>query len=241
MQTGYPIDKSQPLPVPPVVRSIHRSIVEQLKELINNDFSSCTDPAFQCQWEKITGLIGQCHEETINASPLRKACTKGCSICCRHWVDEVCSFEAAIIADFLESRFKDKLPSIVERCREDIEIFERLEVLVAQKLSVDAESENIDAQDLLLSIFYRMDRPCPLLENGVCIAYQVRPLTCRGYVSFSNARFCRPEHGNDAEAATYLFGLDDKSQELVNKLHERYKKFEGDYGLRSLLPKYLDQ
>jgi Fe-S-cluster containining protein len=85
-----------------------------------------------------------------------------------------------------------------------------------------------------------MNRPCPLLENDACMVYPVRPLACRGYVSFSDARYCAPEDINNGETETYLFALEDEALELVERLHKKYARVEGEYGLRALLVKYLD-
>lgn len=236
------MDKNGPLPVPPAARSIHLSIVERLHHL--NTGIAGTTPAsapFQQCWEEVAALFENYQQEIIKASSLRKTCKEGCAACCCHWVDEVYSFEAEIIGDFLEKNCKDKISSIIDHCLEDIVVLDQLKGLVDQNLSASEidEQEHIDAGDLLLSIFYQMNRPCPLLEKGACIVYTVRPLSCRGYVSFSDARGCDPEHINNGKSATYLFGLEDEARGLVEKLDEKFRKVEGEYGLRKLLVKYL--
>jgi hypothetical protein len=240
----FTMDKRAPLPVPPAALAIQLSIVERLDDLKSGGCgSSPAAPSFQLCWAEIAGLFENYQQEIINGSSFRKSCKKGCATCCNHWVDEVYSFEAEIIADFLRKNCADEIPSIIARCREDSTVFDRLKGLVEQRLSGAGgdESGRVDARDLLLSIFYPMNRPCPLLAKGICIAYDVRPLSCRGYVSFSDARYCEPDVINDGEAATYLFGLEDEALELVETLHEKYGRFEGEYGLRKLLVKYLDK
>lgn len=238
------MDKNGPLPVPPAARSIYLSIVERLHHL-NTGISGTTPasaPFHQC-WEEVAALFETYQQAIIKASPLRKTCKEGCAACCRHWVDEVYSFEAEIIVEYVRKNCRDKISSIVDRCREDIVVLDQLKGLVDQKLSASEidEPEPIDAGDLLLSIFYQMNRPCPLLERGACIVYSVRPLTCRGYVSFSDARHCDPEHINNGKAATYLFGLEDEAMELIEKLDEKFRMVEGEYGLRKLLARYLEK
>lgn len=242
-QPDSPLNKRAPLPVPPAAQAIHLSIIERLKELNNGIFKTCKDPSFQQCWEEIAVLFENYQRETSNDSRLQKTCKEGCAACCCHWVDEVRSFEAEIIADFLRKNCKAKIPSVIDHCREDIAVLGQLNGLVDQKLSVSGgdEKARIDAEDLLLSVFYQMGRPCPLLEKGACIAYGVRPLTCRGYVSFSDARYCDPEHINDGKAATYLFGFEDDAMGLIEKLDEKFRMVEGEYGLRKLLVKYLEK
>jgi Fe-S-cluster containining protein len=232
------LDKKEPLAVPPSARAIHRTIVLKLRELNGASIGPCTGQPFLSAWLEIGGLVERYQGAIVDHSPFKRHCAEGCSVCCNHWVDEVYSFEAEIIADYLRKRHHDEIPEILTRCREDIAVLARLNGLVEQKLAGD-EAGPVDARDLLLSVYYQMRRPCPLLENNVCIVYPVRPLTCRNYVGFSDARFCDPEHINGAETATYLFGLEGEAVELMESLHEKYKRFEGESGLRAALAEYL--
>jgi Fe-S-cluster containining protein len=237
------VNKNEPLPIPSSAYAVHLEIVKLLKELNRLANPSCISMPFLQAWKEQLVLFERYQFEISSASSLHVACAKGCSACCGHWVDEVYSFEGEMIADFLKKKHNDKIPSIADRCREDTAVLDQLKGLVEEKISAtapgEAEAERIDAQDLLLSVFYQMNRPCPLLDRGVCSIYEVRPLTCRKYVSFSDPRFCRPESINEGEAATYLFGLENDALELLETLHKKYAKFDGEYGLRALLLKYL--
>ena len=39
-------------------------------------------------------------------------------------------------------------------------------------------------------------KPCPLLEDGKCSVYDVRPLACRSFFSIHNPEWCHPLHPN---------------------------------------------
>jgi Fe-S-cluster containining protein len=237
------VNKNEPIPIPSSANAIHLDIIKLLKELNNHSNLPCITTPFLQAWKELLALFEQYQQEISSVSSLQVTCTKGCAACCCHWVDEVYSFEAEILADFLKKNHKEQLSRIIDCCREDIAIIDQLKGLVGQKLSVieDKEQEGVDDKDLLLSVFYQMNRPCPLLEKGVCIAYHIRPLMCRGYVSFSNSRYCGPEFINSGDAATYLFSLEDEALELVESLDKKFAKFEGEIGLRALLIKYLDK
>jgi len=59
------------------------------------------------------------------------------------------------------------------------------------------------------------------------------------YVSFSDPLRCRPEYINEGATPTYLFNPGEEVDRLLDKLHFKFMKFEGDTGLQSLLVKYL--
>ena len=173
------------------------------------------------------------------------SCTHGCVRCCYHWVEDVNSFEAEIIADTVRKRYPDRVDVIRQACRSDGAELERLDRLVQDRLREndlrDDEEPDIDPVDLLLHVFYRLRRPCPLLNaQGGCMVYEVRPLTCRMYVSFSDPIRCDPEYITVSEVSTCLIDLSERANAIIDRLHFACLRFEGDTGLRSLLAKYLD-
>lgn len=231
------------LPVPQEARRIMHRIVEKLSALERCEFSTPLDRRFRLLFSEAVGLVERYQEAIIDSSGYTLSCKRGCSICCCHWVEDVNSFEAAIIADFLRTTVPQKIGKIVRQCESDCREIERLESLVANKLQEhDAAPANrfVDPIDLLLSVFYQMRRPCPLLSaDGSCSIYEVRPLTCRIYLSFSDPLRCDPEYINASLVPTCLIDLSEAANRLLDSLHFRYARFDGDTGLRSLLLKYL--
>ncbi|MBN1309680.1 MAG: YkgJ family cysteine cluster protein, partial [Chitinispirillaceae bacterium] len=152
-------------------------------------------------------------------------------------------FEAAIIADYLRTAMPGRIDEILQKCGADCREIERLEKVIALKLQkqrIAPKSPAVDPVDLLLAVFYRMRRPCPLLgDDGGCSIYEVRPLTCRIYVSFSDPQRCNPDYIDTSVVPTCLIDLSESANRVLDALHFDYLRFDGDTGLRSLMVKYL--
>jgi hypothetical protein len=120
------------------------------------------------------------------------ACQEGCDWCC-HKVVGVAVPEVLRIVAYLREHLAD------QAFRE-----------VIDRAEAHAEKRRALAEDQ-----WAAERlPCPLLVDRRCIAYPVRPLTCRGYTS-SNARRCEnatksrqppavPTHGPSLRLATFI-------------------------------------
>jgi len=88
-------------------------------------------------------------------------CKKGCSYCC-HQAVFANSYEVHYLGSFLKTHFsKDELQQLIDNAK-------------AKNDSVEALSD----QEMLNAKF-----PCPLLKDGICQAYQARPMACRIYLS----------------------------------------------------------
>lgn len=229
------------IPVPESAVRIHRQIVSKLTCLEESNFSSCLDPQFRVVFKDILELFEQYQKLVLEHSKIICTCNKRCCSCCFHWVEDVNSFEAEIIAHYIRVNMPDKIPHIINSCIEDQAELERLYALVQERLAQEQdESETIDEIDLLLSVFYQSRRLCPLCDSdGLCMIYPVRPLTCRVYMSFSDPGLCDPSYINDEYIPTYLLNLEETANDILDRLHFKYQKFRDDTGLRSLLIKYL--
>lgn len=241
-----PFDRARaPLPVPDSARTIQATIIHRLERLVAGSFASGCDPAFQTAWQALLTLT-ECYQEEILKNARRNVtCSAGCASCCRHWVEDVNSFEAEAIASWLRQHAAEKIPAITDRCRRDGAALSQLQALVEARLALldpAEEGADIDPTDLLLASFYRLRKPCPLLDAGSrsCLVYPLRPLTCRMYVSFSAPAKCVPSYPDDTDIPTYLFDLEEEADVLIDRLHFKFMKFEGDTGLRSLVLKYLE-
>src|SRR5690606_21695691 len=78
-----------------------------------------------------------------------------------------------------------------------------VEALEQLRLKIDAFS----ARTASLPVEDRHDPtlPCPLLEDRRCVAYDVRPLSCRG-VNSLDAELCRVSLRDETARADYLSG-----------------------------------
>jgi len=132
-------------------------------------------------------------EALVREPPLPPlACQEGCDWCC-HKVVGVAAPEVLRIVAYLRER-------LAEQVVQD----------AATRAAAHAEKRRALTGDQ-----WAADRlPCPLLVENLCIAYPVRPLTCRGYTS-SDARRCEsaaksrqppavPTHGPSLRMATFI-------------------------------------
>jgi len=101
-------------------------------------------------------------------------CREGCSYCCCKPGVLTSIPELLRILDHVQSTFSaDGIAGLHERAR-------RYAGLIAGRSFNDPVNESV---------------PCPLLVDGRCSAYDVRPLTCRGYNSMS-VYACQRAHEN---------------------------------------------
>lgn len=94
-------------------------------------------------------------------------CKKGCEWCCHQPVFAL-DYELEYLNDFISRNFSEEIQTGIKKRAGNKN----------GKLSMLSETE-------LLNSKY----PCPLLQNGACMAYQVRPMACRIYLS-SNVNSC---------------------------------------------------
>lgn len=116
-------------------------------------------------------------------------CRMGCSWCCYQSVF-ASTHEVLVIEDYLTNHFSK-------------EVVEGIKVAATEKAGRSKAASN---KDLL-----KMQGACPLLKNGVCMVYPVRPMACRIYLS-SDVKTCvdkykRPGH-KDAKPALFAFMMD---------------------------------
>lgn len=242
-------DSTQSMPVhkellriPHVARAVHNEIVRMLESMENGNAQSCLADDFKLSYFRVFELFEQYQQMVIQHNNYKVSCKRGCAFCCNHWVEDVNSFEAEIIAEYLKKYFPDRIEKIVAQCIEDETVLNNIEKLTIDKMSDADDTGAIDYIDLVLSVFYQMNRTCPLLsENGACSIYKVRPLTCRIYMSFSENALCAPEYQETDDIPTYLLNLDENASEILDRLHFRYQRFPDETGLRSMLIKYLTE
>lgn len=232
--------QSKPLiQIPEQAVAVHEQIVAILGKLEDKDFKSCLDSDFKKLYSDVMVMYDKYQKMTIGSSGFTLSCQKGCAHCCYHWVEDVNSFEAEIIAEYITSHYPERVSQIIEKCQESTTVLTYLENLTLDRLK-EKNEENIDHVDLVLSVFYQMKKPCPfLLENHSCGIYDVRPLTCRIYLSFSEPALCLPDYQDNEDIPTYLLNLEENASAILDRLHFKYQRFQDDSGLRSMVMKYL--
>lgn len=104
----------------------------------------------------IDSLLQQAERSGVNID-----CTKGCAWCC-HQPVFANNFELQYLTQYIRSHFSlEKICEITER----------------------AKTKNRLVNTLNEEQVLNHKSPCPLLENGACLAYHARPMACRIYLS----------------------------------------------------------
>src|SRR4051812_49222538 len=120
-----------------------------------------TGPEVHAALRAALAAYDQLNEQTIQQTGARLDCGAGCSICCSLRI-EVYAHEVFLIADHILATFSD-------------------EELFALKERLAAHSEKV----MPLTPFEHAtsNAVCPLLRDGLCSVYAVRPQTCRRHHS----------------------------------------------------------
>jgi len=105
--------------------------------------------------------IRQVHEACHDGH--RVACRSGCTYCCMVPV-AASAPEVLAIATFVRERFDEERQAALDR-------------------RVEANISATEGMDMSQRDRVRLD--CPFLEAGKCTVYEVRPIACRGYSSYS--------------------------------------------------------
>ena len=101
----------------------------------------------------------------------RVACRSGCTYCCMVPV-AASAPEVLAIATFVRERFDEERQAALDR---------RVEANIAATEGMDMSQRD------------RVRLDCPFLEAGECTVYEVRPIACRGYSSYS-VEDCREDY-----------------------------------------------
>jgi Fe-S-cluster containining protein len=223
-------------------RILLASIEHLLDELIARAELIPSDDEFYYKFTKVLDIYEQLQHEVLADSGISTVCSAGCSTCCFHWVEDVNSFEAAILARYLEDNYPGIIEQFICSFRKDAEVLESLRAIVDDKITEFSSyaDEIADPYELLLSCFYQLERPCALLDSsGCCIVYPVRPLTCRDYLNLCDPEICHPDRINEEEQATLVMLLSEAVSQKIEILHRRFDISDNDMSLRTLLPRYL--
>ena len=152
-------------------------------------------------WALLEQLYGAA-DDAVQDWPRRTehACAPGCSFCCFLWVDAM-PLEVIRIADYLQrTASPDDLAEVRRRLRE--------------RLSAPLG-----------------DRPCGLLTaEGHCAVYAIRPMTCRGFHSFSKSA-CQASFEGHTSGPTAA--LDEPLHMLVAAMQEGIERGLAEHGFES--------
>lgn len=123
-------------------------------------------------------------------------CKKGCEWCCHQPVFAL-QHETDYLRYFIETHFDEEQK---------------------QKIADKAEKKKqafgfLQEKELLNAKF-----PCPLLENGACVAYEARPMACRIYLSYNVKSCLRFFHQpSDSESIPNLLEIPLRAGRMINE------------------------
>lgn len=179
------------------------------------EFSSGDDRSLQRVEEFLTSFYNdfdRYQKEELFKGQYIVDCKAGCSECCNHWVEDVYGFESELIFEKLKNDYPEKIREIAQSAKDSIDSFESV-------LADDLDSDEL----VLLNRFYQERVPCPLLdENGLCMIYSNRPLTCRGFFSENFEKYCSVNGDEDQRNGTYMLLPPEKIQSLLDDIHLKW-------------------
>jgi len=133
-------------------------------------------------------------------------CKKGCEWCCHQPVFAL-DYEMKYLNDFIDRNFD----------KESVE-----------KIKTRAENKNNKLSFLNETDLLNAKYPCPMLENGACIAYAARPMACRIYLS-SDVKTCMNFYHHPEKKDNYpaLLNLTLRAGQMMNEGFKAALKING--------------
>jgi Fe-S-cluster containining protein len=149
-------------------------------------------------------LVTQKLLKDIESEGKTTPCKQGCvySTCCNEYVEaNLQECEAIvyylyknenILEAFLKNyeiwRQKEKEALEIYRKRETV----RREIHALKNPSIQKIQRMERLEDELWQRYYKLNLPCPFLDNNQCLIYEVRPLMCAAYYSVDPIGLCSP-------------------------------------------------
>jgi len=200
------------------LKALLRRETERLRENPQIDLPSILTFAgeFHARYQAWQNEALKQHQEPI-------LCAKGCSNCCQHYPMSIEPFEAILL--YAQLRQRPDFTRILEECWRRVQAFGRLKEQVGGEL-------NDEQEDAVLQSYFSLGLRCPLLnEAGDCSVHSLRPVTCRMYFSYSDPRFCSPEHLLLPENRSFHICLPDTIEEDIGEINTLYDPFGLDEAL----------
>ncbi|MDW8801951.1 SEC-C motif-containing protein [Clostridium sp. A1-XYC3] len=146
-------------------------------------------------------------------------CRKGCSHCCHIYMD-CTAIEAELIREYVINNFDgDKINELKNKINATI-------------MEVPSFKEIKERKEEVVELFSEKNIPCIFLdEEGGCSIYEVRPLNCRKFITFSSSTYCEKKE----EVVKPNIAINNIVQYSINHLSmsvtrfKRLKAFSEDY------------
>jgi Fe-S-cluster containining protein len=120
-------------------------------------------------------------DQKIDAMP--KICQKGCFFCCYQPI-EIFTIEKVLLSDYIRNQLSAETKSIIkENTLKWLDFFD----------ANTSNNEPLTSEEAFVEFRRRAEHiphPCPLLINGECSVYKVRPLNCRTHIVNDDKKIC---------------------------------------------------
>jgi Fe-S-cluster containining protein len=146
-------------------------------------------------YEAIDGLmdsfISRCLKEGKKVD-----CKKGCYLCCCQAVLAL-PYEVLFLFHYIRKNLTEKERQLIKD----------------KTIRKNEVTRGMKAME-----FLHYKSPCPLLNNGVCMAYKARPMACRTYIS-SDKRGCADEYNNPSKVDIFpdLYAFTIRGGRMINE------------------------
>ncbi len=131
-------------------------------------------------------LIDRAAGRALADTAIEVTCRAGCSACCSQAVP-VTSAEVRSIRDAIARLPPNRQAAVFDRV---VAADSALAEAGIDESVFDAAGDDLAKRRDAAMSYFRLNVPCPLLEDGVCSIRDDRPLACREYLVTSDAAFC---------------------------------------------------
>jgi Fe-S-cluster containining protein len=115
------------------------------------------------------------------------SCKAGCGACCRQAVP-ISEEEALSLIELLSAMPKERQTSVLARF--EAALMRLKEAGLLEKLCAVPEFSSREDRQSIGIEYFKLNIPCPFLENESCSIHPDRPLSCREYLVTSPAESC---------------------------------------------------
>ena len=146
--------------------------------------------------------ISDDQKELVEARGEAISCGKGCSACCRLYVEASLQECEAIVYYLYHNepvlnRFLERYYPWREELEKNGDLFRRCERIFSAMLVYGASEQNERAFMEALRLYRKQNIACPFLQEDVCLIYEVRPSNCAGFFITASPQQCNPLSSDD--------------------------------------------
>jgi Fe-S-cluster containining protein len=140
--------------------------------------------------------------ELVEARGETISCGKGCSACCRLYVEASLQECEAIVYylyhnELVLNRFLERYPPWRKALEKNGDLFQRCERIFSAMLVYGASEQKEHAFEEALRLYRQQNIGCPFLHEDTCLIYEVRPSNCAGLFITTSPKQCNPLNSGD--------------------------------------------